>query len=272
MAVIRDSPSSRKAKHGREGLKGAAGRNSAATEIMQSIEFSVVHQGVPGRLRLHTAGMFRRPDLANEVEHRLRRISAISSVEVSSLTGTALLKFEPNTGHADVLVLVAEALARSGAKSKKARAATHSRSTVNRPANSQRSTTKKSKSENRSRARRPADPGPVNGSVSKHVAPSGDWHAKTAEAALRELAANAVLGLSREEAVCRLDAFGRNETAERPPTSAFALITRQMTSLPVGMLLGAAVVSLLTGGIVDALITLGVVVVNAGICYGTESG
>jgi Ca2+-transporting ATPase len=272
VAVIRDSPSNAKAKHGRETLKGAAGRSRAATEIMQSIEFSVVHHGVPGRLRLKAQGLFRRPELSKELETRLRRISVISSVEVSSLTGTALLKFEPNTSHADVLKLVAGALARSGAKCGQSSGRVRRRSTVSRRASSQPPSTKQSKPTNRSRARRPVDPRPMIGYPSPLGASSSDWHAKTAEAALRELGVDAVRGLSSEDAARRLDAFGRNETAERPPTSAFALIARQMTSLPVGMLLGASVVSLLTGGIVDALITLGVVVVNAGIGYGTESG
>jgi Ca2+-transporting ATPase len=60
--------------------------------------------------------------------------------------------------------------------------------------------------------------------------------------------------------------------AERPPTGSLTLLGRQFTSLPVGLLLGASAVSVLTGGVLDAVVTLVVVGINAAIGYGTESG
>jgi Ca2+-transporting ATPase len=102
--------------------------------------------------------------------------------------------------------------------------------------------------------------------------PGTRWHAKRAETVLEELGTDASRGLGSEEAARRLGRYGRNETAERPPTGALELIGRQLASLPVGLLLGASVASVMTGGLIDAFVTLGVVAINAGIGFGTESG
>jgi Ca2+-transporting ATPase len=79
-------------------------------------------------------------------------------------------------------------------------------------------------------------------------------------------------GLGGAEARRRLELHGPNKGLERPPTSTLALLGHQFASLPVGLLLGASAVSLLTGGIADAVVTLVVVGINAAIGYGTESG
>ncbi len=50
-----------------------------------------------------------------------------------------------------------------------------------------------------------------------------------------------------------------------------AILVDQVATLPVALLAGAAAVSLITGGIFDALVIVGVVVVNAAVGYITES-
>jgi Ca2+-transporting ATPase len=98
------------------------------------------------------------------------------------------------------------------------------------------------------------------------------WHAMSVQAVVAEVAGDVQRGLSGSEARRRLDAAGPNKGFERPPTGTLELLARQFTSLPVGLLLGASAVSVLTGGVLDAVVTLAVVGLNAAIGFGTESG
>jgi Ca2+-transporting ATPase len=220
-------------------------------------------------MRLKAQALFRRPDLANKVETRLRRIAGVSSAQASSLTGSILMAFDPGIEHGDMLALAAAAMGGSASKEPHAHPATRAGVGASRAIASAR-TAHAIKRQALSAGSRHGD-GSASGS--RHDAGEADaWHAKQASAVLDELATDAERGLSGREAARRLGVFGRNATAERPPTGTLALLGRQVASLPVGLLLGASVVSLLTGGLIDALVTLGVVVANAGIGYGTESG
>ncbi|MBL0712370.1 MAG: cation-transporting P-type ATPase, partial [Desulfosarcina sp.] len=65
--------------------------------------------------------------------------------------------------------------------------------------------------------------------------------------------------------------YGLNTLPEAKPRSGWEIFTGQFISLPTALLGAAAGVSLLTGGLADAVIIMGVVVANAGIGYVTES-
>jgi Ca2+-transporting ATPase len=272
-AMGRDFRGRVKSGRARKPAKGRVGRSSTKVEPIPSLEFSVVHQSVPGRMRLKARWLFRRSELASEVEARLRGIDSISAVEVSSLTGSVLLKFDVTFSHEDVLRLVAAALA--GLRPPDRKAPPRSARARSRAAGAKAKPSIAAQQPDPDvelQPRRRADAKRLNGSTPAVDNYAASWHAKTVEAVLEELSANSLQGLSGEEARRRLDLFGPNCSAERVPTSTLVLLARQVTSLPVVLLIGASTVSLLTGGIVDALVTLGVVVVNAGIGFGTESG
>jgi Ca2+-transporting ATPase len=78
-------------------------------------------------------------------------------------------------------------------------------------------------------------------------------------------------GLSGEEARERLYRIGENRLAEPEPPAPIAVLTDQFKSVPVALLGGSAVLSLATGGVIDAVLTLGVIALNAGIGATTES-
>ncbi len=99
-----------------------------------------------------------------------------------------------------------------------------------------------------------------------------DWHAMSVDAVLRSLAADAAHGLSAGDAHERLRLNGPNAIESRPPTSPLAILGRQFKGLPVGMLLGASAVSILTGEFLDAAVTVAVIGGNATIGFATESG
>lgn len=95
------------------------------------------------------------------------------------------------------------------------------------------------------------------------------WHALTGHAVAS--AFNSARGLSDGEAAQRLGRIGENRLAEPEPPSPVAVLASQLKSAPVALLGASAVLSLATGGLVDAMLTLGVIGLNAGIGATTES-
>lgn len=96
------------------------------------------------------------------------------------------------------------------------------------------------------------------------------WHAMSASDALRLLGSDATLGLTADEARQRLLRHGPNELPAAQPRSLTELVTGQLATLPVALLSVSALLSVATGGLVDAVVILGVVAVNAAIATTTE--
>ena len=95
------------------------------------------------------------------------------------------------------------------------------------------------------------------------------WHATPAAAVAAAFASPR--GLSESDAAERLHRIGENRLAETPPPSLLRVLAKQLASVPVALLGGSAVLSITTGGLIDALLTLGVIGLNAGIGASTES-
>lgn len=91
------------------------------------------------------------------------------------------------------------------------------------------------------------------------------WHAKSREAVLQELQVNPATGLSSQEAKVRLDKYGANKLKGKPKKSMAALFFAQLKDMLIYVLLGAAVVTLIVGEFMDAIIILAVVLLNAAI-------
>jgi len=120
------------------------------------------------------------------------------------------------------------------------------------------------------RSARPAA-GHGAGAEERERPPQAPWHLREASEAARALGADAEQGLASEEARKRLQRFGPNALARQEPRSGWALFAEQLESLPVAMLGASALVSVLTGGVADAIVIGGVVLLNAAIGYATES-
>ncbi|HET6604213.1 MAG TPA: HAD-IC family P-type ATPase [Xanthomonadaceae bacterium] len=97
-----------------------------------------------------------------------------------------------------------------------------------------------------------------------HPPPATDWHALDAERALAALDARAT-GLDESEVAERLERFGPNALPAAPPRSLLRRLGDQFHNLLIYVLLGAAVLATAIGHILDALVVLGVVLVNAAI-------
>jgi Ca2+-transporting ATPase len=97
------------------------------------------------------------------------------------------------------------------------------------------------------------------------------WHTLDVPQALALLQTSPQFGLRREAAHERLAKYGPNLLPQAEPRSALSIFLGQFNSLPVALLTGSALLSAFTGGLVDALVIMGVVVTNAVIGYVTES-
>ncbi len=171
--------------------------------------------------------------VARQLETRLHGHQAIAAVQANPLTGNLLVLFDP--ARLTVRELIAEVV-RSRAPARRRRNGRGGRVTAPRSA--------------------PPD-GPA-------------WHALPARAVVRELEVAPDTGLSGVEAERRLATVGPNRLPAPEPRSALATLWDQVASLPVGLLAGAAALSLAGGAVFDALVILGVVGINAAVGYVTE--
>jgi Ca2+-transporting ATPase len=106
-----------------------------------------------------------------------------------------------------------------------------------------------------------------------NVAPADEdraWHAVEPAKVLNAFAS--AHGLSEDEARIRLVQIGENRLAEPAPPSPLAVIGSQLKSAPVALLFASAALSLGAGAVLDAMLTLGVIALNAGIGASTQSG
>lgn len=97
------------------------------------------------------------------------------------------------------------------------------------------------------------------------------WYLLEAEWTIGHFQTSAGVGLSQEAVQVRLERDGRNVLPEIVGRSRWNLLISQFMSVPVALLSLAAGVSVLTDGIADAVVIMGVVLINAAIGYITES-
>jgi P-type Ca2+ transporter type 2C len=98
-----------------------------------------------------------------------------------------------------------------------------------------------------------------------------NWHLMAADSTLDALNTSKASGLSHESATANLHKYGPNILSKTTTRSDLSILIDQFKSLPVALLSVAAGVSIFTGGLIDAVIIMGVVGLNAAIGYATES-
>ncbi|MFH7243910.1 MAG: cation-translocating P-type ATPase [Spirulina sp.] len=105
---------------------------------------------------------------------------------------------------------------------------------------------------------------------SLHPVSAPSWYGQDGDRVLANFHSSAA-GLSTETAEEALQCHGPNVLPEVPPRSQWAIWVAQFRSLPVALLTVAAAIAYFTGGPTDALVILGVVLINGVIGYATES-
>jgi Ca2+-transporting ATPase len=96
------------------------------------------------------------------------------------------------------------------------------------------------------------------------------WYQRSAEAALAALGVDPSRGLSDVQATKRQGEYGLNELEERAGRSRFRILLAQLTGVLTLILIGAAVVSVFLGDVIDAVVILAIVVLNAALGFSQE--
>ncbi len=213
-----------------------------------------LHTAVAGRARFKVEGLYRSQDLQRLLEFRLAQVKEIRRVSASALTGNVLVCF--NSGNTDdsiaalLIGIVSECRTQLSSHGTKV----HARP-AELPAASSYSYLE-----------------PVRNLFSfVEAQPREPWHLLEAESALEKWETSKVAGLSRQTATGNRERYGPNMLPEAEPRSGLSIFLEQFNSLPVYLLGAAAVLSVFTGGLADAVLIAGVVVGNAFIGYKTES-
>ncbi|CAG0929375.1 H+-transporting ATPase [Thermoflexales bacterium] len=93
--------------------------------------------------------------------------------------------------------------------------------------------------------------------------PQVPWHSQPIEHVAQQLKTRLDAGLSAAEAQARLAELGPNELLEKPPRSFWKLVLEQLNSFVIILLIGASIVSALLGDMIEAVVILAIVLLNA---------
>ncbi|MFZ1414554.1 MAG: HAD-IC family P-type ATPase [Defluviicoccus sp.] len=226
----------------------------------------VEHCAVPGRVRFRVSGLKRSPVLKDYLEHTLAGAPGVLAVSASSLTGTVLVFFAAPSGIAALAAAIGAAV---GANKRRCAAADGAAlASVPSAAAKAQTPRRTAAPPGRSRARAEA---PGRGTGAPAPARPQAWHALHLDDVIALTGTCPTRGLSIAEADRRLLQFGPNSLPRQPQRSRLAIVVEQFTTLPVALLAASAMISVATGGTIDAVVILGVVAANAVIGYATES-
>ncbi|WP_315791679.1 HAD-IC family P-type ATPase [Fischerella sp. JS2] len=215
-----------------------------------------LHTAVKGRARYKINGLQGSEAFKKYLELKLSEAQGITQVSANTSTGNVLVFYQP--GHT-VLALAAqiERLVIEYVK--------QSHSSIAEAAKKINQFQKKAKNLPASNKKS------HQLTANTHQQKIATWHLKETDAVITELKTSQESGLTTKKAQKKLKKYGPNALPEADPRSGLSMFVDQFKSLPVGLLAVAAGVSVATGGLVDALVIMGVVVINAAIGYATES-
>jgi P-type Ca2+ transporter type 2C len=200
--------------------------------MVTSVSSVDLQHSLPGRIRLRVPPIYRRRDLARELERRTRGIiRGVVAVHANARTATVLVTFTPDASADAVAAAFGDVVSGWG----------------------------------------PGEAEPDDDVArGPNGEPEAGWHRLSTQEVAAKLESN-VEGLDAAGVRARLERWGRNALTVREPRSAVSILLSQLKSIPVVLLAGSAVVSVATGGVADAVAILAVVVANATIGYVTES-
>ncbi len=185
----------------------------------------------------------------------------ILSVSANTLTGNVLVKFDSNASSKSVAFLIERILDEfhNGAP------------VIDEPFREPTLAAKQA-----GPTQKPSPPPVDNETIKRFLAPavqepSKPWHTLGTDTVMHLMRSDRKNGLNVETAQNRLKDCGPNKLRETESRSGFQIFIDQMNSLPVYLLGAAAGVSIATGGLLDAVVIMGVVVANGIIGYFTEN-
>ena len=212
-------------------------RHLSKTDIEKKpLLVKILHARVRGRCRYKVKGLLRSEILKRYLEFKLSTTQGIEFVRANVLTGNILLRFQDKHSPITIASLIEKAV-------------------LEYIQNPELVTKQLNQTQDESASPLMSEP----------------WHLKDIEAILTELETSAETGLSPEVQAEKLRKYGANILSESQPRSGLSIFIDYFKSVPVALLSLAAGLSVLTGGIADAMVIMGVVTINAVLGYATES-
>ncbi|MEJ2321918.1 MAG: HAD-IC family P-type ATPase [Gammaproteobacteria bacterium] len=235
-----------------------------------------VHAGVPGRTRFSVAGLYRSPVLKSLLEKSLEQTGLFTVIQVNPRTGRILLVYSRDLAVDEVRQLIVASLDTAGMSH--VAAATRQSHSSSESAGIPEVVRQLMQ---RLLALLPAVNSinwPVSFGAQADTAeePAGEtqelhaWHAGALGDIIAAFGVAGDNGLSASDAQMQLQRYGPNSLTASKGRSDLAIFLEQFVSTPVAMLGASAVISIMTGGAIDAAVILGVVLINAGIGFITE--
>ena len=210
-----------------------------------------IHTSVKGRARYKIKGLYRSESLKKHIEFRLLEKEGISHFSVNAITGNILIFFNSNN-NTHTIASVIEGIVIE-----------HKETVGSQQSSVRRSTGEHRQLQSRRKLRRA-----ITHAEDQRIE---SWHLMESPDVIALLETSMDLGLSEDYAKENLKKYGPNILPESVPRSGLSILIDQFKSLPVALLGAAAGLSIVTGGIADALVILGVVAINGAIGYITES-
>ncbi|MBW2481899.1 MAG: ATPase, partial [Deltaproteobacteria bacterium] len=226
----------------------------------------VIHNSVEGRTRFKIEGLSGSEPLKKALEQRLTRDRDVLRVSANTLTGNCLVCYNSNNNHHTISFLIEDILEEFQKD--------NSTDKESRPVVSE--DLQKLSAAIQADEEHPPPPAVSREIVKQFLGTTEDgqirpWHTLRKTETIALLRGDKKQGLTQTTARRRLDEYGPNALAKSESRSGWGIFIDQMNSLPVYLLGAAAGVSVLTGGVLDALVIMGVVVANGIIGYYTES-
>ena len=210
-----------------------------------------IHTSVKGRARYKIKGLYRSESLKKHIECRLLGKEGISHFSVNAITGNILIFFNSNN-NTHTIASVIEGIVIE-----------HKETVGSQQSSVRRSTGEHRQLQSRRKLRRA-----ITHAEDQRIE---SWHLMESPDVIALLETSMDLGLSEDYAKENLKKYGPNILPESVPRSGLSILIDQFKSLPVALLGAAAGLSIVTGGIADALVILGVIAINGAIGYITES-
>jgi len=202
-----------------------------------------IHTSVKGRVRYKVNELYRSPSLKQHLERSLSKSAEITYVSANPLTSNILIVFEDACNPDNIALLIEKVVLdyqQQGGEYHVEKLVKDKKASHTKVINAQEQNIK-------------------------------NWHLMAADSVLAALDTSKTSGLSTESAAGNLEKYGPNILAETVTRSDLSILIDQFKSLPVALLGVAAGVSIFTGGLIDAVVIMGVVGLNAAIGYATES-
>lgn len=221
----------------------------------------VIHSSVKGRARYSVNALYRSETLAKHLESRLSQVGSIDSFKVNIITGNVLVLFSPEETCQTISLLVEGIVAEYPGTSEYGAVPdgkdTHVRN--GKPRYSKKGNDRVSRRTLRKLV------------VHAEEQAEETWHLLPGDKVAEFFGSSSSIGLSATSVEEHFKKFGPNLLSESVPRSGFSILVDQFKSVPVYLLTASAVLSVITGGVADAVVIMAVVAINAAIGYVTES-